>query len=142
MFLNDPLYTMAYAYEQIQAGEEPWVELGDFMNEWFVYSVERRAELVAEAPDLPEKPTSEEYRWACFIAASVEYLCQTYAIPCPSWVHEKSYQLEEPWYDVIYLHDDARARLERTTPEPFKRRNIFCGDRVYLDKNEVLSRPA
>jgi hypothetical protein len=29
-----------------------------------------------------------------------------------------------------------RERLEAETPEAFTRRNIFCGDRVYLNKRE------
>lgn len=139
MRLQDPLQTMARAYEDICAGEDPWVALGNFINEWFIYAADRRAVLVAEEPRSRQNPTPEEHRWACFIAASVEYLCQQHAVPYPSWVHEHAsrYQLEDPWYDVLYLNEEIRAWLEETTPEPFRKRNIYCGDRVYLDKRDV-----
>jgi hypothetical protein len=141
MRLHDPLQTMARAYEEICTGEEPWVALGNFINEWFMYAIDRRAELVAEAPVERPNPTPEEHRWACFIAASVEYLCQEYAVPCPNWVHEHPdhYRLKEPWYDTPYLNDEIRIWLEETTPEPFKRRNIYCGDRLYEDKREFVA---
>jgi hypothetical protein len=132
---------MARAYEEICAGEEPWVALGNFMNEWFMYATDRRTELVAEAPVEQQVPMPEEHRWACFIAASVEYLCQEYAVPCPAWVHEHpdDYWLEERWYHVLYLHEETRIRLEETTPEPFRKRNIYCGNRVYLDKRKIVA---
>ena len=138
MKLDDPLQTIARAYEEICAGEEPWVALGNFMNEWFIYATDRRAELVADAPLPPYAPTLQEHRWACFLVASVEYLCQRYALSCPSWVYENASCLQEPWYDVPYPNDEIRAWLEQTTPEPFKKRNIYCGDRVFLDKREVM----
>jgi hypothetical protein len=141
MRIYDPLQTMARAYEEICAGEEPWVALGNFINEWFMYATDRRAELVAEAPVEGPVPTPEEHRWACFIAASVEYLCQQYAIPYPPWVHEHPdcYRLAEPWYDTLYLDEEIRAWLEETTPEPFRKRNIYCGERLYVDKREVVA---
>lgn len=35
-----------------------------------------------------------------------------------------------------------QASLEETTLEPFRRRNIYCGDRLYLDKEEAIARSA
>jgi hypothetical protein len=139
MRLYDPLQTIARTYEEICAHEEPWVALGNFQNDWFIYAADRRAELIANAPQEQPTPTPEEHRWACFIAASVEYLCQQYAVPCPHWVYEHPchYQLETPWYDVPYLTDDIRTWLEKTTPEPFRKRNIYCGDRIYVNKYET-----
>ncbi len=142
MFLDDPLQTMAAAYEEMRMGEDPWVALGNFMNDWFLYATDQRAQLVAAPPVLTEDATLEERRWATFIAASVEYLCEQYAVPCPVWAHDPRFCLDAPWYHALYVHEDVRARLERTTPEAFKRRQIYCGDRVYLDKREILSLPA
>ena len=141
MYLNAPLQTMERVYEQICDGETPWVALGDFLNEWFIYCSDRRAELVADPIVLRKRATLKELQWATFIAASVEYLCWIYDLTCPHWAYKSCFQLKEPWYHALYLHEDVRAHLEHTTPEPFKRRNIYCGDRVYLDKRAVISRP-
>ena len=43
----DHLYTMAATFQDICQGEEPWVALGNFLNEWFDYAKDRRDELVA-----------------------------------------------------------------------------------------------
>jgi len=145
MFLQDPLQTMAAAFEEIKGGEEPWVALGNFLNDWCVYARDRRAELVADPLVWTESimlEDSEERRWATFIAASVEYLCQQNAISCPVWVHDPRYQLSTPWYDAIIVDNEVRTWLEETTPESFKRRNIYCGDRVFFDKQAILDFPS
>jgi hypothetical protein len=141
MFLHTPLQTVARAYQEILAGEEPWLALGNFMNDWFIYAREHRAELIAEVPAQHGDELYQQ-RWATFIAASVEYLCQQSGLPCPLWVQDPGYQLETPWYHALYVDEVVRAWLQETTPEPFRRRNIYCGDRVYLDKQEALYRPA
>lgn len=142
MVVGDPLHTLARAYQEICAGEEPWVALGNFLNEWFVYAVKHRAELVAEPPGQLENPTIEQQRWSSFIAASAEYLCQQYNILCPAWVYDNRYQLEVPWYDAVVVTKNVQVWLEETTPEPFRRRNIYCGDRLFLNKEEVIVRSA
>ena len=80
----DYIYTMAASYRDICQGEEPWIALGNFMNEWFDYAKDRRAELVAAPTSLPEVPTQQQLRWAAFCAASVEYLCARYSVLCPT----------------------------------------------------------
>ena len=34
-------HTMALTYQAICQGERPWVALGNFMNEWFDYAIDR-----------------------------------------------------------------------------------------------------
>ena len=75
---------------------------------------------------------------AAFCAASVEWLCQRYNVPCPSWVDNPTYKLAEPWFDSPGAHKpEVRTRLIQKTPEPFTRRNIFCGDRMFANKYEL-----
>ncbi len=40
------LQTMAVAYAEICQGEDPWIALGNFMNDWFDYAKDRREQLV------------------------------------------------------------------------------------------------
>lgn len=135
----DQLQTMALTYQEICRGEEPWVALGNFMNDWYDYAKKQRTDLVAEELLLPASPDREQLRWAAFCAASVEYLCDRYGIPCPSWVHRPVYRLSEPWFDALSPDKTrVRERLIRQTPEPFTRRNIYCGNRMFANKYEFV----
>lgn len=144
--------TLARAYADIRAGAEPWAALNEFFHEWFDYSKDQRATLVAD-PILPDGPTSpletmqtpthdDIRRWAVFCAAAAEYLCDRYEVPRPTWADAPMYMLSEPWYDFDDFDDpdattpDMRAYLEQTTPEPLRRRNIMGGDRVFANKYE------
>lgn len=134
----DHLQTMAVTYKEICQGETPWVALGNFMNDWFDYAKEKRVQLVSDPISIPESLTTHTQIWATFCAASVEWLCQKYNVPCPSWVYNPLFYLPEPWFDSPGAHKpEVRARLMQKTPEPFTRRNIFCGDRVFANKYEL-----
>jgi hypothetical protein len=132
---RDQLQTMAVAYAEICQGEEPWVALGNFMNDWFDHAKAQRELLVADPLVAPNAPDDDAQRWATFCAASVEYLCRRYAVPCPAWTYNPIYCLTEPWF--YYPQEKVRQRLIRSTPEPFARRYIYCGDRMFLNKYEL-----
>lgn len=139
----DHLQTMAFTYQEICQGEQPWVALGNFMNDWFDYKKERRSELVAMPLTLSEPLTDELFRWAVFCTASVEYLCKRYEVSCPSWVRNSTYCLSEPWFDAPMAHKpEVRGHLIQQTPEPFTRRNIYCGNRMFNNKWEVTAQYA
>lgn len=134
----DHLQTMALTYQEIWQGERPWVALGNFMNDWFDYAKDKRAELVSDPISLPESLNTYTRRWAAFCAASVEWLCEKYHVPCPSWVNDPNYKLRRPWFDSPGANKpEVRKWLIEETPEPFTRRNIFCGDHVFANKYEL-----
>lgn len=134
----DHLQTITLTYQEICQGEQPWIALGNFMNDWFDYARDRRVELITAPLSVPEHPSEEMLRWAIFCAASVEYLCDRSDIPCPSWINDLRYvTLPEPWFDAPMAHKPSvRAFLLEQTPEPFARRNIYCGNRVFANKYE------
>lgn len=135
---HSQIQTMAVAYAKICQGERPWTALGNFMNDWFGCAKDRREQLVSDPLLAPEEWTQETHRWAAFIAASVEWLCQKYDVPCPSWVYDPTYTLPETWwYADGVSKPHVRASLVKETPEPFARRNIYCGNRMYNNKYEV-----
>ncbi len=134
----DHLQTMALTYQEIVQGERPWTAPGNFMNDWFEYAKGKRLQLVADPLVLPERLDAENFQWATFCAASVEWFCNRYSIPCPSWVYSPVYNLPEPWFDSPGAYKpEVRARLIQRTPEQFTRRNIFCGNRMFANKYEV-----
>ena len=135
MKTRDQLQTVEVAYAEICQGEDPWVALGNFMNDWFDHAKDQRDRLVAESLMQPDAPNAHTRRWAAFCAASVDWLCQQYSVPCPVWVHDPSYCLLQPWF--YYPQARLHERLMQQTPEPFKRRNIYCGNRMFLNKYEL-----
>lgn len=136
----DQLQTMALTFQEICEGETPWIALGNFMNEWFAEANDRRVRLVTDPIIPPAEPDRELLRWAAFCAASVEWLCERYGVACPSWVENPCYMLADPWFDSPGAHKlEVRARLVQQTPEPFARRNIYCGNRVFHNKYEFAA---
>ncbi len=151
-----PVQTLAGAYAAIAAHTDPWVALNEFFHEWFDYSRTERLQLIAEdilsggpsalldaldAPssELPRSERDRRWRWAVFCAAAADYLCIRDGITSPTWVSDPRYTLAEPWYYLGVrdpLTPEEQAHLEQTTPAPLRRRNIFCGDRVFANKYE------
>lgn len=135
------LQTFRRSYAQILRGDDPWLPLGNMMHQFFGAYQAYRAELVADPIEVPADASSEDFRWAVFCAASVEYLCQKYNLPCPSWALDERYVLTEPWYyDLAGDLPEVQEDLRETTPEAFARRNVFCGDDVYRNKYEYRGR--
>lgn len=135
------LQTFRRSFEEILAGESPWIPLGKFMHQFFGCFSHLRAELVEESIEVPEHCSPEQFRWAVFCAASVDYLCNKYAVPCPAWALNPRYSLEESWYYAIGADlPRVQEKLRQTTPEEFVRRNIFCGNRVFNNKYEYEGR--
>lgn len=129
--------TMARAYAEICQGEDPWTALGNFTNAWYDYAKNIRASLVSEPLVHPEQETGYTRRWAAFCAASVEFLCERYGVPCPAWVHEPCYNLPEPWSGSDTFPDITPHNI-KTTPLPFAKRNIFCGSGLFKNKYEFF----
>ena len=135
------LQTIQVTYQEICSGEDPWIPLGNFMNDFFGNFPELRAELVKDPIQLPEDADAEKMRWSVFCAATVEHLCKEYAIACPDWARDAVYTLDEPWYYALGAHKQSvRERLERQTPEPFSRRGIYCGNRMFVNKYEAAEK--
>jgi hypothetical protein len=129
---------MAECYAAICYGERPWTALGNFLNEWFDYTKDDRQLLVIQSIAIPPLPTNEEIRWAAFCAASVEWLCICSQVPCPRWVEDVAARLPEPWFHAFHPENQAvQERLIDQTPEPFARRNIFCGNRIFANKYDL-----
>src|ERR1700680_1332401 len=130
--------TIARAYQQICEGEEPWIALGNFRNAWYGYAKDRRAALVSEALAPSVQESGDTRRWSAFCAATGEFLCDRYGVPCPAWVHDPRYTLETAWWYSERADDPhIRERLRQTTPAPCARRRIFCGNRLYQNKYEM-----
>lgn len=96
--------------------------------------------LVNEPLEEPAKPNEHTRQWQAFCAASVEFLCERYEVSCPPWVHNPHYILASPWWHTRHPQSASiRTHLLETTPPPFAKRNIFCGNRLYQNKYEMTA---
>lgn len=120
-------YSAAEGFERIKRGENPWVAFGDFLDDWRRSDREDRFALVTQP--LSEVSTPEEQRWAALFAAAVEQLCSQESFLPPSWTTSPRYYLPEPWYPVGKT-ENLRRLLAETTPEVFRRHNVFAGERI------------
>lgn len=133
------IHTMTLAYRQICAGEDPWTALGNFTNAWYGYAKHMRTDLVKVPLVKPEQDTEHTRRWGAFCAASIEFLCERYHVSCPDWVYDPCYILETPWwYAERFGGAPMREHIQKTTPAPFIRRNIFCSNRLFQNKYELF----
>jgi hypothetical protein len=133
MPLPYPIHPIHDAVASIDQGEDPWFELGCFLHDWWRYAIDRRQDLI----NTPPAPTITEdgKRWAAFFAATVEELCARTSFPCPTWIHKPEYTLDAPWFYSPQL--SQRDWFLSTTPEPFKKRNIFVGGNILDNKYEL-----
>lgn len=122
-------YSAAESFERILQGEHPWVALGDFLDDWRRSQREDRLDLVARP--LAQTSTPEEQHWAALFAAVIEQLCSSEGLPLPDWIAEPRYYLQDPWYPTA-RKEKLRRFMEETTPEIFKKRKVFAGDRVLM----------
>jgi len=131
------IQTMVRAYKQIcEGGIDPDIALGNFRNAWYGYAKDIRPDLVKEPIVQPVHETDFTRRWGAYCAASVEFLCDRYNVPCPEWVREPRHFLPNPWWSDVWIRM-SHEELMRITPTPCARRNIFCGNRLYQNKYEM-----
>jgi hypothetical protein len=128
-----PIHPIAEAAKLIYEGDDPWFALGCFLHDWWCHTNSERSAFIAEPP--PPALTQEEKQWAAFCAATVEELCQRSFQISPAWTNKQEYFLADPWF--YYPQPSQREWLLSTTPEPYKRRNIFVGDNVLDNKYEL-----
>jgi hypothetical protein len=121
--------TVAQAFERVIGGIDPWIVIGDFLDDWRSASRELRQGLI----ETPIKALCEDpalHRWAVFFAAMVEQLCLEAGLAVPEWVERPEYMLVDPWYLYRGTRAEWHAWQEATSPEPFKKRRIYGGDQI------------
>lgn len=130
-----PTHSIANAARQIHQGEDPWVAIGCFLHDWWCHTGNERWNLITEPPTPATRLDTQ--RWVVLCAAIVEELCLRTSLAPPQWTNQQDYFLRDPWF--YYPQSSQREWLLLTTPETFKRRNIFIGGSVLDNKYELKS---
>ncbi|MDQ2715225.1 MAG: hypothetical protein M3Z08_09990 [Chloroflexota bacterium] len=98
-------------------------------------------ELIDDPILIPESPTKEQRGWAAFCAGAAEYLASRYGLQCPTWAHDPAYCMPESWYTIPDASSAMRKHFQKTAPEAFRRRNVFCDDHVFSNAHPSSREP-
>src|SRR5688572_12036344 len=104
----------------IADGIDPWLAVGQFLDDWRRTDREKRPELVNSPPGPVSGVNS---RWAALIAGAVDWLCVQDGLRAPAWIASPEYCLPEPWF--LYPGWRLRAWQLMETPVAFRIRNIL-----------------
>ncbi len=117
------LGTVRQSFDRVRRGEDPWIALGDFLDDWRRAEPDQRPLLVAEPIETTEN--DQQRRWAAWFAAVVDLLCWTSEprVEPPAWVTNPVFVLPEPWFIVPGRAMHAWQLVE--SPAPFRMRRIF-----------------
>lgn len=119
--------TAAETLRLIIEGVDPWLAVGQFLDDWRGADPSQRPSLISQP--LPDA-SPEHLRWAALVAAAVDTLATKEGLPSPPWTSRPQYRLSEPWF--LYPGWRLRAWQLAETPVPFRIRNIFGGDRILV----------
>jgi len=111
--------------EQLSGGEDFYIVLGDFLDEFYRLDTAARQLMIAEAPpvraNVPREHTS-------LLAASAHKLANDYGLTVPAWVMNRKFRLAgEPYFDCN-AKGNLRLLFMYKSPTEFKYRNLFVDE--------------
>jgi len=119
------MFTISRAMEQLSGGEDFYIVLGDFLDEFYRLDVTLRQLMISETPPARANVPREH---AALLAASAHKLANDYGLTVPAWVMDKKFKLtDEPYFDCN-AKGNLRLLFMYKSPTEFKYRNLFVDE--------------
>jgi len=119
------MLTISQTMEQLSGGEDFYIVLGDFLDEFYRVDGAARQSMIADAPPACAGVLREH---AALFAAAAHKLANDYGLEVPGWVMDRKFRLT----DAPYFDCDARGNLRLLfmykSPTEFKYRNLFVDE--------------
>ena len=111
------------------AGEDFYLLLGDFLDEFYRSEQPVRRLMLLERP---EDINHGKRELISFAAATAHKLANDYSLDVPDWVFEKRcYLYDEPFF-ACGVKGNLRLLFMYKSPPEFKHRNLFVDEHVLL----------
>ncbi|GBU22018.1 hypothetical protein R80B4_01920 [Fibrobacteres bacterium R8-0-B4] len=119
------MLTVSQAMEQLSGGEDFYIVLGDFLDEFYRSGDAERLSMIADAPKADADVPREH---AALFAAAAHKLANDYGLELPAWVMDKKFKLtDEPYFDCNAA-GNLRLLFMYKSPTEFKYRNLFVDE--------------
>lgn len=119
--------SMRALLKSASAGEDFYLLLGDFLDEFYRSDQAVRGKMITERPDDPSGCRREILGFA---AATAHKLAIDYGLETPRWVFEKRcYLYGEPFF-ACGAKGNLRLLFLYKSPAEFKHRNLFVDENV------------
>lgn len=106
---------------RIRTGEDPWLCIREFLDDFYAAGDDGRAALISNRPE----PVGDR-RFDVYLAALAEHLALHHGVPVPAWVNKPGRFLEQWWFPTTFKSLHALALVQ--SPASFRRRGIFVDD--------------
>ena len=117
--------TLAEAYDRMIGGDPRDMALAEFLDTFYLATVEQRIESLQTEPRL-----TGDARLDALAGAVAEYLSRQYRLDqLPGWAFGATRYLDRPWHTTSFESAAMREYLTSSSPAEFASRNIFTEER-------------
>ena len=119
------MITISQAIEQLSGGENFYIVLGDFLDEFYRRDSAARQVMIAQEPPVYANVSPEH---AALFAACAHKLANDYKLTVPDWVMDKKFRLTKKPYFDCNAKGNLRLLFMYKSPTEFKYRNLFVDE--------------
>lgn len=126
MMLNN-IYTVDKLVENVKNNySDKEIYFGEWLDDFYRVSNSVKQIMVDTEPNY----LTENKMFMVYIAASVEYLTNTYSLNKPKWVDNEKYYSSVEYFAFDTTINEYQDYLRKTSPIEFSKRNLFVGENV------------
>ena len=119
--------TLKKIISRTRVGDDFYILLGDFLDEFYHSDDLTRQHMICECPD--ESDVQAQQIHSAYVAATAHKLANDFQLPIPEWVFKKSFYAGKPFFDGN-VKGNLRWWFMYNSPSEFKHRNLFVCENV------------